>query len=75
MTNGHSAETAIKIKSDVSQLSMKISRELIKIYGNDDGAYFVHSEQLIDDTKHDKRYKVLYIEHDDKRNEVWFELV
>ena len=74
-TNGHSAETAIKVKSDVSQLSMKISRELTKLFGNDDGSYFVHSEQVVEVSKLNKSFKVLYIEHDNKRREVWFELV
>ena len=75
MTNGHSASTAIKLKSDVSQLAMNISKELTKIYGTKDGAYFVHSEQSINVSKENKRYKVLYVEHEEHRNEVWFELI
>jgi hypothetical protein len=74
--NGNSAQEAIKIESDVSQLAMKINKILAKRFGGGDGDFFIHSEQVIEDNNNNKRYKMYHIEDsNNKRQNVWFELI
>ena len=74
--NGYSAETAVQIESDVSYLSTRINKKLEEKFGTKDGAFFIHSEEMINVPRKGKVYKRLFMETaDGKRFNMWFELV
>ena len=75
MRNGMTPETAFIIEDSSGEFTSSIGELVEKMFGGNDGDYFVHSETTQETPDKSKRYKVLFVEDcNGKKHTVYFEI-
>jgi hypothetical protein len=77
MQDGRTFNTAIVLGPDGkydSETSVAVQRHLSDLFGQNDEDYFVFSEQTRDDPLRRKKYKIVYVEANDKKQSIIFDV-
>jgi len=73
--DGRSPETAFIVHHSSGEFTASMGTFIEKLFGGEDGSYFLLSETTLDRKETGKRYKVFYIEDcDNKKHTVFFEI-
>lgn len=73
--DGKSPETAWVIKDSSGEMTVSIGNMVERLFGGDDGSYFILSETTLENKETNRRYKVLYVsDYKDVKHKVFFEI-
>jgi hypothetical protein len=73
--DGRSPETAIIISDSSGEMTVSIASMIERMFGGDDGSYFILSETTLEKRENGHRYKVLYVsDHNNVNHKVFFEI-
>ena len=54
--------------------SHEIYKFIDTIFGANDGDYFIHSETTAEDKKANKKYRVILVEAEGRKGQIWFDI-
>ena len=60
--DGKTPETAFVIEDSSGEMTSSIGELIEKIYGGEDGSYFIKSESTVEPSDKHGRYKILFVE-------------
>tara|TARA_R110000823_G_scaffold272041_2_gene391396 strand:- start:2445 stop:2684 length:240 start_codon:yes stop_codon:yes gene_type:complete len=73
--DGRTPETAFIITDSSGEMTESITTMIGKLFGGDDGSYFILSETTLERRDNEHKYKVLYLtDHLDVNHTVFFEI-